>query len=92
MPAEGSAVEEGTGSWQHSGRNNVRHVRTGCRRFPQGQSSAGNSGTVTGVGRQDSGHTRCAAWRPIAALLLRLVVEWLALNASVSRAGEQISC
>jgi hypothetical protein len=34
--AEGPAVEEGTGSWKHSGGNSVRHVCTGCRRFPQG--------------------------------------------------------
>ena len=57
MPAEGSAVEEGMGSWQHSGRSTARHVRTGRGRFPQDRSSAGNSGTVTGVGRKDSGHS-----------------------------------
>jgi len=57
MPTEGSAVEEGTGSWQHSGRRSARHVRTGRRRFPQDRSSAGNSGTVTRVGRRDFGHS-----------------------------------
>ena len=88
--AEGPAVEEGTGSWQHSGGNSVKHVYTGCRRFPQGWNNAGDGGTVTGVGGRDSGHTHCAAWRPDAAWLPRFAVEQLALNASVSRVGEQM--
>ena len=64
MPAEGSAVEEGTGTWQHIGGNIIKHVCTGCRRFPQDWSSVGNSGTVAGVDGRGSGHTRCAVWRP----------------------------
>ena len=67
MLAEGPAEEEGTESWQHSDGNSVRHVYTGCRRFPQGWNSAGDGGTVTGVGGRDSGHSRCAAWWPDAA-------------------------
>mgnify|MGYP006913717475 CR=1 FL=1 len=63
MPAEGSAVEEGSRSWQYSGGNSIRHVRTGCRRFPQDRSSARNGGTVAGVDGRDPGHTHCATWR-----------------------------
>ena len=80
------------GSWQHSGGNSVRHVCTGRCRFPKGRNSAGDGGTVTGVGGRDSGHTRCAEWRPDAVWLPRFVVEQLALNASVSRVGEQMGC
>ena len=44
--------------------NSVRHVCTGCRRFPQSRNSAGDGCIVTGVGGRDSGHSCYAAWRP----------------------------
>jgi hypothetical protein len=72
MLTEGSAVEEGTGSWQHSGESSVRHVRTGCRRFPQGRNSDGNGGTVTRLGGQDSGHRMLCSmvvWRRLTRVL-----------------------
>ena len=60
---------ESTRSRQHSGKSSAKRVCTGCRRFPQGRNSAGNGGTVTGVGGRDSGHSCCAAWWPDAVRL-----------------------
>ena len=53
-----------TRSRRHSGGSSVRRVRTVHGRSTQGWNSAGNGGTVTGIGGQDSDHTRCAAWLP----------------------------
>ena len=57
----------------------------------QGCDSAGNGGTVTEVGRLDSGHAavRHDAVTPFDPCP---VVEWLAFNAFVSQAGEQMGC
>jgi len=64
----GSCSRGSRRSWQHSGESCIRRVCTVQRRFAQGWNSAGNSGTVAGVGGWGSGHTRCAAWRLTAAL------------------------
>ena len=42
---------------------------------------------MTGVGGRDSGHSHCGEWRPEPSVL-GAVEEWLALNATVRRAGE----
>ena len=61
---QGSCSRGSTRSWQHSDGSSVKHVRTACRRFAQGQNSTGNGGTMVGVGGRDSSHTRYAAWQP----------------------------
>jgi len=60
----GSCKRGSTRSRRHSGGRSVRRVRTVHGRSTQGWTSAGNGGTVTGIGGQDSDHTRCAAWLP----------------------------
>ena len=68
MLAKGPAVEEvqGVGSTA---------ARAMLGKPAQGWNSTGNDGTVVNVGERDSGHTRCAAWRPDAVWLPRFVVE-----------------
>jgi hypothetical protein len=58
----GSYRRGSTGSWHHSGECSVRHVRTVRGKSTPGWNSAGNSGTVTGVGGRDSGHVGCTTW------------------------------